>query len=208
MIAARQIAFGGSKRKPYDAEIEYLESTGTQYIDTGKKYDGVVRFVLEVSLGSNYTKDVKIAGYDIYGGFNGELISGLSRSIKWAAYQSKFRYDTLGGRFFLSDFALDEGFHSFEIGPNGVWADRVQISTNKPKVQDLESVYLFGYIVHNLASVVVYCGACKIRRFYDANGSFDFIPVRVGNIGYMYDRVSGQLFGNEGTGAFVIGSDI
>jgi hypothetical protein len=41
MIASKQIAFGGSKRKPYDAEIEYLESTGggtrlnTIYIDTG-----------------------------------------------------------------------------------------------------------------------------------------------------------------------------
>ena len=36
---------------------------------------------------------------------------------------------------------------------------------------------------------------------------FDFIPVRVGSIGYMYDRVSGQLFGNSGTGAFIIGPD-
>ena len=37
MIAARQIAFGkaAGKRLPYDAEVEYLESTGTQYIDTG-----------------------------------------------------------------------------------------------------------------------------------------------------------------------------
>lgn len=26
-------------------------------------------------------------------------------------------------------------------------------------------------------------------------------------VGYMYDRVSGELFGNAGTGAFVIGPD-
>jgi hypothetical protein len=36
----------------------------------------------------------------------------------------------------------------------------------------------------------------------------DFIPVRKGDVGYMYDRVSGQLFGNAGTGAFVLGSDL
>jgi hypothetical protein len=36
----------------------------------------------------------------------------------------------------------------------------------------------------------------------------DFIPVRKGNIGYMYDRVSGQLFGNQGTGEFVLGPDL
>lgn len=36
----------------------------------------------------------------------------------------------------------------------------------------------------------------------------DMIPVRVGNVGYMYDRISGRLFGNSGTGEFVLGSDI
>ena len=36
----------------------------------------------------------------------------------------------------------------------------------------------------------------------------DIIPVRIGNVGYMYDRVSGQLFGNAGTGSFVLGPDV
>ena len=35
----------------------------------------------------------------------------------------------------------------------------------------------------------------------------DFLPVRVVTVGYMYDRVSGQFFGNAGTGAFIIGPD-
>jgi hypothetical protein len=35
----------------------------------------------------------------------------------------------------------------------------------------------------------------------------DLIPVRVGQVGYMYDRVSGELFGNAGTGAFTLGND-
>ena len=36
----------------------------------------------------------------------------------------------------------------------------------------------------------------------------DYIPVRVGLVGYMYDKVSGELFGNEGTGKFILGPDI
>ena len=36
----------------------------------------------------------------------------------------------------------------------------------------------------------------------------NFIPVRVGNVGYMYDKVSGQLFGNSGTGNFILGPDV
>jgi hypothetical protein len=47
-------------------------------------------------------------------------------------------------------------------------------------------------------------------KFYDVSGilTFDAIPVRKVNIGYMYDRVSGQLFGNQGTGEFVLGKDV
>lgn len=36
----------------------------------------------------------------------------------------------------------------------------------------------------------------------------NFIPVRKGDVGYMYDLVSGQLFGNSGTGDFILGPDI
>ena len=38
-------------------------------------------------------------------------------------------------------------------------------------------------------------------------GDVDLIPVRVGQVGYMYDKVSGQLFGNVGTGDFGLGPD-
>jgi hypothetical protein len=34
-----------------------------------------------------------------------------------------------------------------------------------------------------------------------------FQSVRKGNVGYMYDRVSWQIFGNAGTGAFLYGND-
>ena len=36
----------------------------------------------------------------------------------------------------------------------------------------------------------------------------DLIPVRVGQTGYLYDRVSRQLFGNGGTGNLVLGRDV
>ena len=36
----------------------------------------------------------------------------------------------------------------------------------------------------------------------------DMIPVRVGQVGYMYDRVSKTLFGNSGTGSFTLRPDV
>ena len=38
LIAARN-GFAVGKSLPYDAEVEYLESTGTQWIDTGVKIE-------------------------------------------------------------------------------------------------------------------------------------------------------------------------
>ena len=56
-----------------------------------------------------------------------------------------------------------------------------------------------------------YYSMCRIFGFTatsEATGQhFDLLPVRKGNIGYMYDRVSGELFGNAGTGDFIIGPD-
>lgn len=36
----------------------------------------------------------------------------------------------------------------------------------------------------------------------------NLIPVRIGTRGYMYDKVSKQLFSNSGTGEFILGPDI
>jgi hypothetical protein len=37
--------------------------------------------------------------------------------------------------------------------------------------------------------------------------SFDLIPVRVGQVGYMYDKVSETLL-SAATGSFIIGNDV
>ena len=55
-------------------------------------------------------------------------------------------------------------------------------------------------------------GKGKISSFsvYDTSTNqklLDLIPVRKNGVGYMYDRVSGQLLGNSGTGDFVLGPD-
>jgi hypothetical protein len=51
-------------------------------------------------------------------------------------------------------------------------------------------------------------GRCYYFKLWDGNTLLlDCIPVRVGNVGYMYDKVSGKLFGNAGTGKFILGPD-
>ena len=36
----------------------------------------------------------------------------------------------------------------------------------------------------------------------------NFIPVRVGQVGCLYDKVSGQIFRDVGNGSYVLGNDI
>lgn len=54
----------------------------------------------------------------------------------------------------------------------------------------------------------------RIYRYYvkrtNNTGEYiqNFIPVRAGNVGYMYETVSGRLFTNAGTSPFILGPDI
>ena len=36
----------------------------------------------------------------------------------------------------------------------------------------------------------------------------DLVPVRISEVGYMYDKVSKRLIGNAGNGKFILGPDI
>lgn len=59
---------------------------------------------------------------------------------------------------------------------------------------------------------VTYCDAVgTYYAFKISSGgvvTHDLIPVRRGNVGYMYDRTTNKLFGNSGTGDFVLGPDV
>ena len=51
----------------------------------------------------------------------------------------------------------------------------------------------------------------KLRYFKIWSGSTlvrDYIPVRVGQVGYLYDKVNKTLYGNVGSGSFTYGNDI
>lgn len=197
MIAARQIAFGGGKRKPYDAEIEYLESTGTQYIDTGIIPDADTGIRICASRPVN-TNDVYIAGLRNNNNQTRWCI-GWSNNSKWywgygVSYASYVDADKV-------DFRLNY------LNDGKIIVEDFSTTLRKLTFVPAYNIRLFGSagVKGNYTSAQV-----KIYSATITQGSriiLDLIPVRVGDVGYMYDRVSGQLFGNAGTGAFVLGSD-
>lgn len=204
MIAARQIAFGrGGTRKPYDAEIEYLESTGTQYIDTG-----IIPDVSEIIIELKYSNGMGHL-------FGSRLNSSSSPTVNllWSLYANTprvFRLDWIGSTTQITsgdeDSVKTVEFRSDEAGSAVVFGSETYSGIVKTP-----NALPIAFFAVNTNGTITPCSAMKAVSFKIWKQGIlvrDLIPVRVGDVGYMYDKVSGKLFGNQSTGEFVLGPDI
>jgi hypothetical protein len=188
---------------PYDREVEYLASTGTQWIDTGVDAWGDIAFEVDIDFTQYYpTTD---GTYGICGSY--VPIGGKQVYVAAARYASR-RY--VGGRDGVAytnapvaDFQGERAI--IYVGKttatiNGtVWA-----GASRDVNESGQTFYLFA--VNGYGAIVK--GAIHYLKIWKGGDVvIDLIPVRVGTVGYMYDRVSKQLFGNAGTGTFVVGPD-
>ncbi len=182
---------------PYDAEVEYLESTGTQYIDTGL-----------------VTSTDKVCNFDLKGAFVSSAASGglfgwrYGATARYGWWQSAIGLDNST----QVPLALGETIHEISAR-NGAYVevDSVQTPIGTASIRDYMGIVLFANVGTSYGSTPTYFASGKICYFraYNTDDEIlvDFIPVRVGIIGYMYDKVSCKLYGNAGTGAFVLGPD-
>lgn len=187
------------KLLPYDAEVEYLESTGKQYIST-------MLIPTRVHVGLKPIGQATPHYMNVYFGTGngGSRSTGLYSDTKDTLVATNYDHTKV-------EFpALWGEFHNVCFDRDTVSVDGVTqaLGTRFGNVdQAIRSFGLFDLPQRDTESTpksaISYC------KMWDGadNIMADFIPVRVGDVGYMYDRVSGQLFGNSGTGAFVIGPD-
>lgn len=177
------------KKRPYDAEVEWLESTGTQYIDTGL----------------NYFPEYEIGA--VVPGAVANNTLGIDQSWKlgrhsaaepvWRASIDNVSYPTTVS---CGTYA-DMSYHGTTFRCN---SDTLTVPPNQ-YVEGTMVLFSTGVALPSAYPLkLYYC------RLFDQNGILvrDFIPVRLGQVGYIYDKVSGQLFGNAGTGSFVYGADL
>ena len=195
---------------PYDAEVEYLESTGTQWIDTGVTmtndlFDSAETTitVLPNSSETNGTYNFFGDGTSWYDGYTFGYTSG---------YYGNYRLQASNG------FESTQGPVKFSItrpktltvNKNGFAIDSEVASFYGSSLKKTSgTLLLFGCRRNGVFfTTTKFSGRIYLAKMVSNHVSiFDFIPVRVGDVGYMYDRVSGQLFGNSGTGEFIIGPD-
>ena len=209
MLGARTGAWAKSGTPlPYDAEVEYLGSTDTQYIDTGLVWDAgewECRAVITAlsSVHENYVISQHSSGQGVVYAFVylRDDIASLAYRVNTAAFI------TIPSDFFGKTYEwhahYTNGNQTLSIGnlatlsSNQVWKSG---ATQEGMRIIIGGMRTYGGMAKNIrfGRVRIEHGNIPVR---------DFIPVRVGNIGYMYDRVSGELFGNQGTGEFIIGPD-
>ena len=168
----------------YDYEVDYLESTGTQYIDLGlqlfTKSSGDLLFEVNVNVpGSGQTEYACILN---------------------AMYEVS-PYPGIVIRYEGSDNLTD-----------GYKTDMVQyisksVNRSSSSVHSVSTTLFAGYdgSGNPWRYIKMKLYSCKI--YDDGVLVCDLIPVVKNNVGYLYDSVTNRLFGNLGTGNFLYGWD-
>lgn len=199
------IQMGGGGTLPYDAEVEYLQSDGSQYIDTGvvatKNY--VIIADCAVISGSSFPTVI------------GALSASNEYSVVLAYNNSGQPYTQMGSNFsFLystNKFGSTIVHYICQGDESKQYISDEQETSSAAFSGTLStlSMYLLARHRHD-TSVGNYTKAKIGKVSITIRGVLqrDYIPVRVGTVGYMYDKVSGMLFGNSGTGNFTLGPDV
>ena len=226
-IAASTIIMKNQTSQKYDAEVKYLDSTGNEFIvipfdfkNGHIRIEGKANSLLELNVKTNKwylgmcNASSTIASLDcIYLGF---YDNGVGHQQQY--YDRVGRYSNLNGSsattLYDDGFVLDYNSYTYDLyrkRRNGnlsvIWENTTNIEAwNKYLPQfNIDNIVLFGALSNGIQSWPsrIY----RIKVIVDDNVIYDLIAVRKNGIGYMYDKISEQLFGNNGTGNFVIGPD-
>lgn len=213
---------GGSPSLPYDAEVEWLENDGSAWIDTGVSFAGDTLNNIDPVIISNFemltiaSTSIQRCMYIGPSSVNGVGFCRASGSIRCCikgtstanavplasvdAFENlKIDFDTANGYAYRNDAVIGS----------------LARSTSSTKIIQGVTMPIFAAKFANggvLTMNYPVANCIRVKYFYVKNNktgaSFDGIPVRVGSVGYFYDRISGQLFGNAAEdGAFIVGPD-
>ena len=185
-------------------QLEYIESSGTQYVDTGFKPNQDSRIVA----------DMDIVGYSgqsaVLGSRNGLNTGGFAL----------FTYNNNAG--YQNDYASRQNFpiggnsagrHLIDKNKNTLVVDGTTIDTVTPAKFSVNHTAFLFQINNNGSNMVSGCPtSAKLysSQLYD-NGNLirDFVPCidPIGTVG-LYDQVDGKFYANAGTGTFTAGPEI
>jgi hypothetical protein len=193
----------------FDSKIEYIENIAGSYINTGIKGSGSQKIecvFMPIKKTSNEfnciygarTKPGNQDGIYIYN-------NNTTNNYGYVAYNATATNNLAAAFASLNvkhTFVQDKGLFTLD-------GTTIKSHTNAT-FTSTANIFIFDGSNANVRGN--YKGYFRLYSFkiYNASGILvrNFVPVRVGSVGYLYDNVSKSLFGNVGTDAFVLGPDI
>ena len=194
-----QIQQGGGGGFPFGSEIEYLQGTGTQYINSGitPNADTGIKIYAECA---NNTDSFPVG------------LKNTAGDTRWTIghYKNGFYYGYGGWsdispliKVSAAEVCLNfKNNKKFSVSASGSYGE-----INLPTLSFTPSynIRLFGRAGDGAST---WSGKLYYVQISQGDSIVaDFIPVRIGQVGYLYDKVRETLFGNIGTGNFILGAD-
>ena len=180
-------------QRKYQRELDYIESTGTQYIDTGITINtstDEVEFIFE------NLEDT------VYKWFFGEHDNNARFGLGSGDGVNKRNVAYGKNTYKVSDAILYNSKHTFTSNSKGIFINDVKIA-DYSSFSSTSTLYLFNL---NL-SPSTYTAKAKVWSYkHKRNGTLvrDFIPVLDNNnVACLYDKVNDELYYNAGTGEFL-----
>ena len=193
---------------PFDAEVEYLGYNGNEYIDTGITPDQTIE--CEVTIMPTNNRVVSTGLFSARDSVQGGNPTIRSLDI-WVN----------GQQVALNDDDYDSGWKNgltynqtckIQINDRELYVNDTLI-VQSGKTSTFSRTTTYGLLRCHYANDKWDTRSGSSGRLYYCKiwkGGvlvFDGIPVRVGQTGYIYDRISGNLIGNLGTDSFTLGPD-
>ncbi len=190
---------------PEYVELEYLASSGTQYIDTGVYPKSTTRVVV----------DFRYPAVPTANAFCGWGSSGSAETFLFGANQNAFYANVSGNwRSSPTGIATDTARHVFDLANGALYLDGVLFSTTNTlgnTALSSQTMYLFASRIEWNPKIDYY-GSMEIYscRIYDGSSIVrDFVPARrVSDSALgLYDLRNNTFYPNKGTGSFTAGAE-
>lgn len=200
---------GAEVRDSYDAEIAYLEVSeeggqawiDTDYIPQGEDIDIYCNFLIsDYSSSGSGLRIIHAQSSDIYA-----QVYSVRRQSSGNTQLALINGSKPGG---VSTVTFTKG-KQYELSLFGA-SRTYDFNGTVGELKEYEPALNTGRLILfcDLDIGFIYSKIYSFRLDKGGIPQLDLIPVRIGDEGFMYDRVSGKLFGNAGIGRFILGPDI
>ena len=198
LLLRRRVA--ASKGLPYDAEIEYLETQGECSIDTGVVVQGSNISIQTKFMYNGYTDNTEYLYW--YQAYSEETKQAFRVIRQGTRNDYVLAYNGQQANGIRPSFRVTSGT-IYEISTSGL---SITLNGTTKESGTYKNVLNTGSLRIFSGKFI---GRCYYMRVFDGQSLLlDCIPVRKGTTGYMYDKISSKLFGNAGTGSFILGPDV